>query len=41
MPDAELAAAAVRYLVAQPRADFDVAAKRVLIKNQELYRRLA
>jgi hypothetical protein len=39
--EAELAAAAVRDLVAQPRADFDAAAKRVLTKNQELYRRLA
>ena len=41
VPESELAAAAVRDLMAQPRADFDVAAKRVLIKNQELYRRLA
>jgi hypothetical protein len=41
MSEAELAAAAVRDLVAQPRADFDAAAKRVLTKNQELYRRLA
>jgi hypothetical protein len=39
--EAERAAAAVRDLVAQPRADFDAAAKRVLTKNQELYRRLA
>jgi cephalosporin-C deacetylase-like acetyl esterase len=37
----ELAAAAVRDLVAQPRADFDAAAERILNKNQELYRRLA
>ena len=41
MPEAELAAAAVRDLVAQPRANLDAAAKRVLTKNQELYRRLA
>ncbi len=39
--EAELAAAAFRDLVAQPRADFDAAAKRVLTKNQDLYRRLA
>ncbi len=39
--EAELAAAAVRDLVAQPRAHFDAAAERVLNKNQELYRRLA
>jgi putative heme degradation protein len=39
--EAELAAAAVRDLVAQPRADSDGAAKLVLNKNQELYRRLA
>jgi hypothetical protein len=39
--EAELAAAAVRDLVAQPSADFDAAAERVLNKNQELYRRLA
>jgi hypothetical protein len=41
VPEAELAAAANRGLVARPRADFDAAAKRVLTKNQELYRRLA
>ena len=41
VPEVELAAAAVRDLVAQPRADFDAAAKRILTKNQELYRRLA
>ena len=41
VPEAELAAAAVRDLVAQPRADYDAAAERVLNKNQELYRRLA
>jgi hypothetical protein len=36
----DLAAAAVRDLVAQS-SDFDSAAKRVLEKNRELYRRLA
>jgi len=36
-----LAAAAVRDLLARQSADFDVAAQRVLEKNQELYRRLA
>ena len=39
--EAELAAAAVRDLIAQPAADFDAAAQRVLAKNAELYRRLA
>jgi hypothetical protein len=39
--DAELAAAAVRDLIAQPADDFDAAAQRVLNKNAELYRRLA
>jgi len=39
--EAELAAAAVRDLLAHLSADFDVAAQRVLEKNQELYRRLA
>ena len=38
---AERAAIAVRDLLSQPRADFDVAAERVLSKNQELYGRLA
>ena len=37
----ELAAAAVRGLVSAPAADFADAAKRVLRKNEELYRRLA
>jgi len=41
VPEVELAAAAVRDLVAQPRADFYAAAKRVLTKNQEVYRHLA
>jgi hypothetical protein len=35
-----LAAAAVRDLLAHQSADFDVAAQRVLEKNQELYQRL-
>ncbi|MFM8968423.1 MAG: DNA-binding protein [Vulcanococcus sp.] len=39
--EAELAAAAVRDLVAQRAADFDLAAERVLEKNADLYRRLA
>jgi hypothetical protein len=37
---ADLAAAAVRDLIAQPADDFDAAAERVLSKNAELYRRL-
>jgi hypothetical protein len=39
--ESELAAAAVRDLIAQPAADFDAAAQRVLAKNAELYQRLA
>jgi hypothetical protein len=39
-PD-ELAAAAVRDLLAQSGEDFEQAATRVLEKNRELYRRLA
>ena len=39
--ESELAAAAVRDLLAQPAADFDAAAHRVLEKNADLYRRLA
>jgi predicted transcriptional regulator len=39
--ESELAAAAVRDLLANQSADFDAAAQRVLEKNQELYRRLA
>jgi hypothetical protein len=39
-PD-ELAAAAVRDLLAQPDEDFERVAERVLAKNRELYRRLA
>jgi len=41
VPEAELAAAAVRDLLAHQSADFDAAAQRVLEKNQELYQRLA
>jgi len=41
VPEAELAAAAVRDLLAHQSADFDAAAQRVLEKNQELHRRLA
>jgi len=37
----DLAAAAVRDLVAQRSSDFEAAAQRVLDKNAELYRRLA
>ncbi|MFM7465184.1 MAG: DNA-binding protein [Cyanobium sp.] len=39
--EADLAAAAVRDLIAQPAADFEAAAECVLSKNAELYRRLA
>ena len=41
VPPRDLAAAAVRDLLAQPSEDFDVVARRVLEKNRELYRRLA
>lgn len=41
IPVDQLAAAAVRDFVTQPAADFEEAAKRVLDKNRELYRRLA
>jgi hypothetical protein len=41
VPEAELAAAAVRDLLAHQSAEFNAAAQRVLEKNQELYRRLA
>jgi hypothetical protein len=37
----ELAAAAVRDLIAQAGPEFDQVARRVLEKNSELYRRLA
>ena len=41
IPLNELAAAAVRDLLAQPADDFEQVANRVLEKNRELYRRLA
>jgi predicted transcriptional regulator len=41
VPLHELAAAAVRDLLAQPTEEFDAVARRVLEKNRELYRRLA
>lgn len=41
VPENELAAAAVRDLLAQPAEDFEAVARRVLAKNRELYRRLA
>ncbi|MCP9817195.1 hypothetical protein KBY76_11060 [Synechococcus sp. GreenBA-s] len=41
VPEAELAAAAVRDLLAQQSADFEAASQRVLEKNQERYRSLA
>jgi hypothetical protein len=41
VPVAELAAAAVRDFVTAPAEDFDRAARLVLEKNRELYRRLA
>jgi predicted transcriptional regulator len=37
----DLAGAAVRDLLAEPESDFQQAAKRVLEKNRELYRRLS
>lgn len=37
----DLAAAAVRDLLAQPAPEFEAAARRVLEKNHELYKRLA
>jgi hypothetical protein len=37
----ELAAAAVRDLIARPGADFEAIAQSVLLKNAELYRRLS
>lgn len=39
--ETDLAAAAVRDLIAQPADDFNAAAQRGLSKNAELYRRLA
>ncbi len=41
VPAAELARAAVSDLLATPDEDFRAVARRVLLKNQELYRRLA
>jgi hypothetical protein len=41
IPVGQLAAAALRDFMTQPAADFEQAAKRVLAKNEELYRRLA
>jgi len=41
VPLTDLAAAAVRDLLAQPTDDFEAVARRVLDKNRELYRRLA
>ena len=40
VPAESLAEAAVRELVAQPEADFDRVATRLLAKNRELYERL-
>ena len=37
----QLLVASVDDLIGQPDADFDEAARRVLLKNRELYRRLA
>ena len=41
VPAADLAAAAIRDLLTRPAADFEDAAKRVMEKNEDLYRRLA
>jgi len=41
VPAEELAHAAIADLLAREDDDFEVAAQRVLSKNQELYRRLA
>ena len=41
VPVADLAAAAVRDLLARPAPEFEDAARRVLAKNAELYKRLA
>ena len=41
VPAESLAEAAVRELIAQPEADFERVATRLLEKNQELYERLA
>ena len=41
VPVQDLAAAAIRDLLAEPSEEFERAARRVLEKNRELYRRLA
>lgn len=41
VPPADLAAAAIRDLFTRPAEDFEVAARRVMEKNEELYRRLS
>ena len=41
IPLEELAAAAVRDLVAQPEPDFEAVASRIVEKNRELYDRLS
>ncbi len=41
VPLNDLAAAAVRDLLAEPAEDFEAVARSVLNKNRELYRRLA
>ena len=41
VPVANLAAAVVRDLLTQPAADFEAAARRVIEKNEDLYRWLA
>ena len=41
IPVSELATAAIRDLLTQPTPDFDVAARRILEKNKDLYQRLA
>jgi hypothetical protein len=41
VPVQDLAAAAIRDLLAEPTEEFERVARRVLEKNRELYRRLA
>ncbi len=41
VPVADLAAAAIRDLLTRPAEDFEDAARRVMEKNEELYRRLS
>jgi len=41
LPPEELARVAIEGLLSRPRPDFETAAKQVLEKNAELYRRLA